>query len=44
VCKTEFVKKFHEKVKDQIDEQTEKYVECNNKWRREKTFEEGDWV
>jgi len=42
--KAEFVKKMHEKVKLQIQEQTEKYVKYNNKGKREIIFEEGDLV
>jgi len=32
--KAEFVKKMHEKVKTQIQQQTEKYVKYNNKGKR----------
>ena len=42
--KAEFVKKMHEKVKFQIQQQTKKYVKCNNKGKREIVFEEGDLV
>jgi len=42
--KAEFVKKMHEKVKEQIQQQTEKYVKYNNKGKREIIFEEGDLV
>jgi len=42
--KAEFVKKFHEKIKEQIGKQTKKYVEYNNKGRKKITFEERDWV
>jgi len=38
------VKKLHEKVKIQIQQQSEKYVRQNNKGKREIIFEEGDWV
>jgi len=36
--KAEFVKKMHEKVKEQIQQQTEKYVKYNNKGKREIIF------
>ena len=42
--KAEFVKKMHEKVKFQIQQQTEKYVKSYNKGKREIIFEEGDLV
>ena len=42
--KVEFVKKLHEKVKLQIQQQSEKYARQNNKGKREIIFEEGDWV
>jgi len=38
VIKAEFVKKMHEKVKLQIQQQTEKYVKYNNKGKREIIF------
>ena len=40
--KAEFVKKMHEGVKRQIQQQTEKYIKYNNKGKREIIFEEGD--
>ena len=42
--KDEFVKKMHERVKEQIQQQTEKYIKHNNKGKREIIFEEGDLV
>jgi len=42
--KVEFVKKMYEKVKTQIQQQTEKYVKYNNKGKREIIFEEGDLI
>jgi len=42
--KAEFVKKMHEKVKAQIQQQSEKYVKYNNKGKREIIFEECDLV
>jgi len=42
--KVEFVKKMHERVKEQIQQQTEKYIKHNNKGKREIIFEEGDLV
>jgi len=38
------VRKLHEKVKLQIQQQSEKYAKQNNKGKREIIFEEGDWV
>jgi len=32
--KVEFVKKMHERVKEQIQQQTEKYIKHNNKGKR----------
>jgi len=42
--KAEFVKKMHEKVKAQIQQQIEKYVKYYNKGKREIIFEKGDLV
>jgi len=42
VTKAEFVKKLHERIKNQIQKQTEKYIKDNNKGKREMIFEEGD--
>jgi len=42
--KVEFVKKMHERVKEQIQRQTKKYIKHNNKGKREIIFEEGDLV
>jgi len=42
--KAEFVKKMHEKVKMQIQQQTEKYAKYNNNGKRKIIFEEGDLV
>jgi len=44
VTKFEFVKKMHERIKEQIQQQTEKYVKHSNKGKREIIFEEGDLV
>ena len=44
VTKVEFVKKMHEKIKDQIQQQTNKYLKHSNKGKRELIFKEGDWV
>jgi len=35
---------MHERIKNQIHKQTEKYMKHNNKEKREMVFEEGDWV
>jgi len=35
---------MHERVKEQIQQQTEKYIKRNNKGKREIIFEEGDLV
>jgi len=40
----QFIKKFHDKVKAQIEKQTQKYVEHNNKGRKKIIFEEGEWI
>jgi len=40
----DFVKKLHEKVKIQIQQQSDKYARQNNKGKRGISFEEGDWV
>jgi len=42
--RTEFVRKLHEKVKFQIQQQSDKYVRQNNKGKREISFKEVDWV
>uniref|UniRef100_A0A151UHV2 Transposon Ty3-G Gag-Pol polyprotein n=1 Tax=Cajanus cajan TaxID=3821 RepID=A0A151UHV2_CAJCA len=44
VSKAYFIKKLHEKVKGQIEKQTQKYIEYNNKGRNKIIFEEGDLV
>jgi len=44
VTKAEFVKKMHERIKNQIHQQTEKYMKHRNKGKRGILFEEGDWV
>jgi len=44
VTKVEFFKKMHKRIKEQIQQQTEKYLKHNNKGKREMIFEEGDWV
>ena len=44
VIKADFVKKMHEKIKLQIQQQNEKYTKYNNKGKREIIFEEGDLV
>nr|KYP49453.1 Transposon Ty3-G Gag-Pol polyprotein [Cajanus cajan] len=40
----DFVKKYHEKVKSQIEKKTQKYAKYNNKRRKKVAFEVGDWV
>jgi len=42
VTKAKFVKKMHERIKNQIQKQIEKYVKHNNKGKRKMVFEEGD--
>jgi len=42
--RADFVRKLHEKVKTQIQQQSDKYVGQNNKGKREISFKEGDWV
>ena len=42
--KAEFVKKMHERIKEQIQQQTKKYIKHSNKGKREIIFEEGDLV
>ncbi|KAK7376290.1 hypothetical protein VNO78_34754 [Psophocarpus tetragonolobus] len=44
VSRVDFIKKYHEKVKSQIENQTQKYVKYNNKGRKKVIFEVGDWV
>jgi len=44
VAKSDFVKKMHEKIKTQIQQQIDRYAKYNNKGHREMIFEEGDWV
>jgi len=44
VTKAEFVKKMHERIKNKIQQQIEKYRKHSNKGKREVIFEEGDWV
>jgi len=44
VTKAEFVKKMHERIKNQIQQQIEKYMKHGNKEKKEMIFEEGDWV
>jgi len=44
VAKYDFVKKMHERIKRQIQQQTKSYAKYNNKGKREMIFEEGDWV
>jgi len=41
VTKAEFVKKIHERIKNQIQKQTEKYIKHNNKGKREIVLKEG---
>ena len=38
IFRAEFVKKFHEKIKERIEKQTKKHVEYNNKRRKEINF------
>jgi len=42
VAKSDFVKRMHERIKRQIQQQTERYAKYNNKGKREMIFEEGD--
>jgi len=42
VTKAKFVKKMHERIKNQIQKQREKYMTHNNKGKREMVFKEGD--
>nr|KYP72218.1 Transposon Ty3-I Gag-Pol polyprotein [Cajanus cajan] len=42
--RAEFVKNLHERVRNHIQSQTEKYAKYNNKGRKEVVFNEGDWV
>jgi len=42
VTKAKFVKKMHEMIKNQIQNQIEKYMKHSNKGKREMVFEEGD--
>nr|KYP33230.1 Transposon Ty3-I Gag-Pol polyprotein [Cajanus cajan] len=42
VSKANFIKKYHDKIKSQIENQTQKYVKYNNKGRKKITFEVGD--
>ena len=44
VTKTEFVKKMHKRIKEQIEQQTEKYLKYSNKGKKEIILEERDWV
>nr|KYP69682.1 Transposon Ty3-I Gag-Pol polyprotein [Cajanus cajan] len=44
ISMTNFIKKYHEKVKSQIEKQTQMYVKYNKKGRKKVTFEVGDWV
>jgi len=44
VTKAEFIKKMHERIKEQIQQQIEKYIKHSNKGKREIIFEEGDLV
>jgi len=38
ISKVDFVKKSHERVKNQIQQQTKTYMKQNNKAKREKGF------
>ena len=44
VTKAEFVKKMHERIKNQIQQQTKKYMKYSNMGKREMIFKEGEWV
>jgi len=44
VTKPGFLKKMHERIKNKIQQQTEKYIKHSNKGKREMIFYEGDWV
>jgi len=39
-----FVKKLHERVKDQIENQIKVYATKGNRKRKELVLNEGDWV
>jgi len=43
-AKADFVRKLHEKVKDQITKKNESYAKQANKGRRKVVFQPGDWV
>ena len=42
--KAEFVKKFHERARLNIERRTEQYLKQANKGRHKQVFEPGDWV
>nr|KYP45360.1 Transposon Ty3-I Gag-Pol polyprotein [Cajanus cajan] len=42
--RADFVRKLHERIKNHIQLQNEKYAKSNNKGKRPMIFEEGDWV
>ena len=42
--RSEFVKKLHERVKNQIENQTKVYSTKGNRGRKELVLNEGDWV
>ncbi|CAM8911119.1 unnamed protein product [Rhodiola kirilowii] len=42
--RADFVKKLHQKVKNNLEKKTEKYKQQADKHRKEVTFEPGDWV
>ena len=42
--RSEFVKKFHERVKNQIENQTKVYSTKGNRGRKELVLNEGEWV
>ena len=43
-AKADYVKKLHERVKDQIERKNESYAKQANKGRKKVVFEPGDWV
>ncbi|KAL1204567.1 RNA-directed DNA polymerase-like protein [Cardamine amara subsp. amara] len=42
--KAEFVKKLHQRVKENLEKKTDKYKQQADKGRKEITFEPGEWV
>jgi len=44
VSKADFIKKLLERVQNQIEQQTKRYIKQNNKEKKEMIFKDGDWV